>query len=250
MTNKNIFEQIGNIDDDLIEDANKSSAKKKQPLKFYIPIAACLALVFAIGIPTIALNAKNQIKLENSQNAKAKYINKAPFVVSADCLIPLSEDEIFSKFDLAIFKGTIKEIKNIEVSYNGSLDYRAIAKIEIEKVYKGSSKIGDIVSVLLTCPIDTEFKMTETATVSAMREGMSGIFMPMKYDESSVRIENDATVGLRDLAEYGFADGERYAFLETENGLLFSSSAYKSVSSATSLDEIEKYVVEKVKVNN
>ena len=46
----------------------------------------------------------------------------------------------------------------------------------------------------------------------------------------------------RDLAGYGFADGERFAFLETENGLIFSKEAYSSIANATTLAEIEDYI--------
>ena len=42
-------------------------------------------------------------------------------------------------------------------------------------------------------------------------------------------------------------DGERYAFLETEKGLVFSNSAYKSISNAKTLDEVESYVKSKLK---
>lgn len=80
-----------------------------------------------------------------------------------------------------------------------------------------------------------------------MREGMSGIFMPMIYDETSIRSENNASVCLLDLAEYGFADGERFAFLETENGLVFDKYSHKSISTATNINEIENYIIQKIK---
>ena len=45
-----------------------------------------------------------------------------------------------------------------------------------------------------------------------------------------------------EIADYGFADGERFAFFETENGLIFASDAYNSIADATTLDEIEDYI--------
>lgn len=104
MTNINLFRKIGEIDDDLIEQANTLQIKKSIHTKRWIAIAACFALIFAIGIPAITLNIKNQIKLENSQNAKVKYVNKAPVVAGSNSLVPLNEDEIFTKFNLTIFK--------------------------------------------------------------------------------------------------------------------------------------------------
>ena len=48
---------------------------------------------------------------------------------------------------------------------------------------------------------------------------------------------------MKEIADYGFADGVRYAFLETQDGLVFSRSSYESISDATTLDEIETYIL-------
>ena len=37
-------------------------------------------------------------------------------------------------------------------------------------------------------------------------------------------------------------DGERYAFLETDSGLVFGRWAYESIADATTLDEVEEYI--------
>lgn len=79
-----------------------------------------------------------------------------------------------------------------------------------------------------------------------MKTGMTGIFMPIKYDETSYREENGAKIYWRDIAEYGFINGETYAFLNSDNGLIFAKQAYKSIASATSLEEIEKYVIKMI----
>ena len=67
--------------------------------------------------------------------------------------------------------------------------------------------------------------------------------MPMIYDdENSIWEQNGAKLDIRDIADYGFADGERFAFLETEDGLVFSRDAYSSIANATTLDEVEDYI--------
>lgn len=67
--------------------------------------------------------------------------------------------------------------------------------------------------------------------------------MPMIYnDENSFWEQNGAKIDKRELADYGFADGERYAFLQTDDGLVFSREAYSSIANATTLDEIEEYI--------
>ena len=40
----------------------------------------------------------------------------------------------------------------------------------------------------------------------------------------------------------GFADGGRYVFLETNAGLVFDRDVYKSISNATTLEEVEEYI--------
>ena len=55
-------------------------------------------------------------------------------------------------------------------------------------------------------------------------------------------MEIGASLDKRDLADYDFVDGERYAFLETDSGLVFSRWAYASIADATTLDEVEEYI--------
>ena len=67
--------------------------------------------------------------------------------------------------------------------------------------------------------------------------------MPVLYDdEKSIWEQNGARLDKRDIADYGFADGERFAFLETEDGLVFFRDAYGSIDDATTLDEVEDYI--------
>ena len=153
---------------------------------------------------------------------------------------------MFTYFDTAIFKGTVTEIENIELSFNGEKAYRAIARIRVEAVYRGSCQEGEEVSILLPCAIDTDTKVTDTEVVSAMRVGMHGIFMPMIYEETSYWEQNGARLALKDLAPYGLPDGERYAFLEIGDGLVFARWAYESISDAATLEDIETYILEMI----
>ena len=129
------------------------------------------------------------------------------------------------------------------MNFNGDKANRAIAKIEVEQVYRGPCSAGDTISVMLPCPLVKGFWVTDTSTVSAMEVGTTGIFMPMIYDdENSIWEQNGAKLDIRDISDYGFADGERFAFLETEDGLVFSRDAYSSIANATTLDEVEDYI--------
>lgn len=245
MKDEKLLEAIGKIDDNLVYHAVNDTRQKKRNSQFKRgAIAACLALVLIAGV--ISVNQRgNQIPLSDNATNVTAYYTDSPFIFSnsSESLIPLTEEELFTTFDIAIFEGTVSEIRNIVVNFDGDKAYRAIAKIKVEKVYRGPCSEGDTLSVMLPCPLLKGFWVTDTNTVSAMEVGTTGIFMPMIYnDENSFWEQNGAKIDKRDLADYGFADGERYAFLETADGLVFSRDAYSSIANATTLDEIEKYI--------
>lgn len=244
MNPKKFSEAMGEVDSRYVDEAicYKKSGKKQVYIR-WAASAACIAFILVVAA-SVADQAQNQIKLsDNSRNVTARYTRNPIFMQSSSSLIFLTEEELFTHFDTAIFKGRIRRLNNIELNFNGDKNYRAIAEIEVETVYRGSCNIGDTVSVLLPCPIMEGFWVEDTDIISSIQVGMTGIFMPMIYDDTSIREQNGARLALKDVADYGFADGVRYAFLETEDGLVFSRSSYESISGATTLDEIEKYIL-------
>lgn len=211
-----------------------------------IATALITCAFFTVFCILLFSNKSKDFELKNSiGNVKVKYVDNVPDSrrqISTD-LAWLTEEELFNKWDTSIFKGTVVELRNIEIDFNGSTEYRAVANIKIQKVYRGDENGGQIVSVLLPCPIVTNVWVEDTDVVSAMRVGMTGIFMPVKYDDMSYWEQNGTKLFLKDIAEYGFLDGMRFAFLVTENkGLLFDRHAYPSIAKANSLDEVERYI--------
>lgn len=250
MNEKQLFKEIGFLDDDLIEEAENSQiAKKTRIINIkWVGIGACLALFFGLSM-IYFYNQKSDINLvRSSGNVRVKYIDNAPdIMMSASLTIALTEEEILNS-NTSIFKGTIEEIQNIEIKISGITEYRAIATIKIEKVYRGTAEVGETVTILLPCAINNGTWTEDTEVVSEMRVGMKGIFMPIKYDETSVFTVKSSTLFMQDLADYGFLDGVRYTFLETPNGLLFAKDVFQSVGNATSLEEVEEYI--KQNINN
>lgn len=222
----------------------------KQPMKITF---AAIALFLIVGLTgKMILDKRNLIPLENSHgNIKIKYINDAPdFKVSYD-LVYFTEEELIQREGLEIVKGTITEIKNIEVIIEGNKEYYALASISVEKVYQGQSQIGDVIVMKLPCPIDTGVWVEDTGIASAMRVGMKGIFMPFTYDEeNSFYRRGDTTLYWKDIVDYGLLDGERYAFLETPTGIIYADFAYPSLEGATSLEEIESFIVKMLENKN
>lgn len=217
------------------------------------PIAACLALAIAISIPFIN-NGSGDFDLQLSDNGtKVSYVNKVPNINTSNSLVYLTEDEllanVYEGYPVVIFSGTITEVKNIRLDFgDGSDNYRAIAKIKVEDVLRGDMEARETVSVLLPAPVGVEGVQTsDTGISSQMAIGVTGIFTPMKYDETSVRKQNDKEIHLLDLAEYGLPDGERWAFLETANGLQYNHGAYPSFVDAENLDDVKELIHSKIK---
>ena len=258
MNAEGIFEAMGELDLRYVEEALRfrGNAARRVWLKLAV-CAACLAIV-AQGIffvwrwqevvrsSEIVSNFRPlaDVQLTLSTGVKVRYTDKVPAERVDHCLVYFTEEELFTHFDTAIFSGTVREIRNIELRFNGDKAYRAIAEIDVEKVYRGSCQAGETVSVMLPCPIAPDVWVEDTGVVSQMREGMSGIFMPVIYNEENSRWEqNGAVLIKKELVDYGFADGVRYAFLETEDGLVFDRGAYESIADARTMDEIEEYIL-------
>lgn len=243
MTNEKLYEVIGNINETHVADAKILKKPKKAVWTKCGAIAACLALTL-LTVPMV--NNQEKIRLTDASNGvTVKYTEDTPDFYSSGKLVALSEEELFAK-DTEIFKGTIVSIDNIVLDFNGIEQCRAIAKIAIEEVYRGNGQINKTVSVLLPGPVNEELKMENTETTSAMRDEMTGIFMPVAYDETSVWTIGDSTLAFKDIADYGFSDGSRYAFLETDDGVIFDKSAYTSIADVNTLDEIEEYVIKMI----
>lgn len=255
MRYKKISEALGNISTHHIQEAAEyHTLKKKVVVRKHIRIkwgltAACFALVMIIGM-LIINSQQDELVLSNaSAGVIVKHIDDSK-IQSADLSIESSmsltfgytEEELFSKFNTSIFKGTVTKIDNYEIIFNGYTEYRAVVEIAVEKVYRGDCKENETVAILLPCPVVDGSWVEDTETVSAMRVGMTGIFMPTHYDENSYMELNGARVAWRDLAKYGLVDGYRYAFLKTDKGLVFARDAYESIAEATTLEEVEEYV--------
>ena len=62
---------------------------------------------------------------------------------------------------------------------------------------------------------------------SQIEEGDRGIFIIHKYGIDDTLELNQKILYLSELADYGFEDAERFAFLEKNGNTLFSSNFYK-----------------------
>lgn len=227
---------------------NKTQLRKKSRKKtrrVYVSFAAIACVLALVIIPM--LNNNSDFKLPNSTvNVSVSYIDEFPSISTSSLLEGMTEEELFHKYNTDIFMGEIEDIRNIEIDFNGWIEYRAIAKIRIAKMYRGNNKVGKTVSILLPFPVDTNIWVEDTEVSSSMRVGMTGIFMPIKNNKDSYREENESKIYYMDIAEYNLLDGERYTFLDSDNGLIFNKGAYGSIDTATTIEEIEHYIIKMI----
>ncbi len=220
--------------------------RRKYKKKYAVPMAA--VILFGIVIGTFLINISSTIELPNSTgNVKVQYVKNTPDVRIQNDLVQLTEDELFHKYNTSIFKGEVKDIQNIKIDFgSGNKHYQAIASIKVDEVYRGNEKTGDIVRVLLPCPVNSDIWVEDTGVVSQVRVGTVGIFMPKKYDDNDYWEESGSRLILKDISGYGFMDGERFAFLQTKNGIIYADWAYPSVSEVSTLDELKGYVLKMI----
>lgn len=254
MKEERILNVLGKVDEKYIKEADPEvKTKRKAPVwTKWVAMAACLCLV--IGAVVMFPHTDNNppdpqlgsIVLSDKTTAKVSYgFNEDDISIAKGELVYFTEDELFSQERMYAFRGKVSGLTNLTIDFNGEREVRCVAIIVIDKVYQGDLTEGEQIKMLLPCPID-EYGLwiEDTGIISQLKSGMEGIFMPIVYNEESRREQNGAVLMLTDLAPCGLGDGMRWAFLDTEQGLVFERNAYPGAADAKTLDEIEKYVLE------
>lgn len=236
---------MGDVDDRFVEESMEVGKKKQRNWRWIG------GLIVAAAVTLFAVNwdgFKELIPLsDSSSNMSVAYIDEADIDVgmSSANLVEMSEDELFSKWDPAVVRGVVKQIDHIELDFNGQEEYQSIVTIAVTDVYRGDIEQGSTIQVLTVAGVGSEVLQSDADVVSELRLGMEGIFMPRRHDASHVWSQNGATLQVMDVSDYGFPDGERYMFLDTDEGLVFSRDAYPSLRGAETLDDIEVFMMTK-----
>lgn len=212
-------------------------------------LAGCAAPAGEASLSPAASPGTGEISLSaRSQRVTASYIEEGELPDAEMTYLPqlvyFSQEEMFGREDVYLFRGTVEKIQNLRLEFNGEQVWQAVAEIRVNRNY-GEQIPPEVVTVLLPCPIgETGIWVEDTQVVTQLREGMEGIFLPMIYDETSYWEQNGATLMLRDVAQCGLGDGARWMFLDTDQGLVYSDWAYPGAAGAADLDDIEGYVLE------
>lgn len=253
MKNKKLLDLIGDIDDQYIIEAERSierapKIKKRIMLIATVPIIAMITIILMIVMPFF--NNDTELTLDQSHGITVKEINDPPSISTAADLVWLSEEELFSKsqhgFTMVAFEGTVDQIQNIVIDFGKTKDYYAIASINVTDVLSGEIE-GEMVDILLPNPINTNVGVSsETTYSSQIRQGQKGIFMPIEYNERAIYEMGNSKLFLQELAPYGLMDGERWIFLQTNDGLIYNEEAYPSLAPAQNLAEMKEIIQAKL----
>lgn len=214
--------------------------------------AACVCLLAAgaaLALPGLLADSPSEPSVSVPPTSSTARItvgyDGAGMVASSSAdLVELTEKEMFGDKEICIFRGTVSSLTNLTIDFNGIKEYRCVARVIISKVYRGDGlAAGDSIDMLLPCAVDLAGAASEdTGVISRLRCGMEGIFMPRQCTERSYMEMNGATLLYSDLAQCSLGDGERWAFLDTEDGLVYAQWAYVGARGAETLEDIEEYV--------
>lgn len=242
MKSEQILRLLGEVDDRYIEESMMIERKPYQRLKW----GAGLLIAVAAGFMLFTSNVWNErIPLSTDSTANSVHIvdqSKVTSDISEENMMDMTEDELFSKWNPVVVRGTVTNIRHIEIDFNGETEYQSLITIHVSNVYRGDVQVGRDLIVRADAIGETG-QAEHMSGISHVQEGMEGIFMPIPYDDEFVWEQNDATLRLKDIADYGFPDGERYLFLDTPNGLLFERDAFPSLQGVDSLDEVEDWMM-------
>lgn len=247
MSGERLARLIGEVEDRFVEESIEVEIKKRR--HWYgiggIIVAAAVAL-FALSWDAL----KERIPLsDSSSNMSVAYVDEGDVNVgmSSANLMEMSEDELFSQWEPAVVRGVVQQIDHIELDFNGQEEYQSLVTIAVTDVYRGEIEPGSTIQVLTVAGVGSEVLQSDADVISELRLGMEGIFMPRRHDASHVWSQNEASLQLMDVSDYGFPDGERYMFLNTDDGLVYSRDAYPSLAGATTLEDVEAFVIDQAR---
>lgn len=254
---------LSSVEDRWIGEAvNYTHPSKRKLYIRFAAAAACFAV--AAGAAGIILYRRNhqpipetpftpQLQLTDRTTAKIRRADETgeaaiAAIASKSELVWLTEEELFSDPRMIAFRGTVIKLQNYEITFDSYKQYRCIAYVRAEKDYRGDIRPGEIVSILLPCPIDPEGQLQEdTETIRNISVGCEGIFLPYLYTDASCWSEGESVVMLRELAMCGLGDGMRHVFLQSGQKIIYEQNAYQSAGRLRTLEDAEAYVTDMLK---
>ena len=180
--------------------------------KNIIIVAGALILCIAMGFLYCNF-IHSDIKLKkSSKGITVNYINKFPDA-SYRNLSDITEEEIWSDERYDIVEGTVEEIRNVKIRFGTEKYYGAIITIKPEEIIKGTLNETQI-KIFVDCNIGKADSSGDSEILKTLKEKDRGIFIIYKYSDTDVWENDKKNLYMDELAEYGFEDAERFAFIE------------------------------------
>ena len=220
--------------------------KKKHICIFVIVI---ISVIIGVMIYFYSNGNNNTIELKKSDGGiEVSYVDGNYKNESKSNLAEIKQDKIWNDDKYCIVEGTVEKANNIEIRIDDKKMYNAIIEIKVESDIKGKIKEGSTISVLSGCATMKEEIYQEDSYINSQIEGGDrGIFIIHKYGIDDTLELNQKILYLSELADYGFEDAERFAFIEKNGNTLFSSNFYKDLKDNAKLDEVKSYIEDKIK---
>lgn len=257
MRGDGLLDKMELIDAEYVEAADMQVARKPRNWVKWVAVAACLVVVaVVVAVATTHGNGSDTTQFElNLSDLTTATVTLGVNGTGAasdvkSSIITLTEEEVFARENVWVFRGTIRDLTNITIDFNGWTEVACIATIDVSEVYKGDVRPGEQVTMLLPWPVGLEdYRLNASVAgfikgiIPWMEVGEEGIFVPYAYDDDSIVEWNGATLDERDLAQCGYGDGTYGLFLFDGEWVHFSSWAHPGVKGAKSLDDVETYVL-------
>lgn len=256
MNGNELLEKMDLIDPAYINAADPAPKKTNASWIKWGAAAACICLAVVAFMLIARSGASEDAPISGNSasimktTAKVTYgYEKDPDGPTKPSLVYYSEEEMFAKDEIAVFRGRVGDLTYVTVDFDIYKVYWTVAEISVDKVYKGDISEGDVIKMLIHCQVGVENPMwvEDNDTIVLLRSGMEGIFMPRVYDDDSKYETNGFVLMLRDVADYGIGDGTRWVFLSTDSGVRYAEWAYPGAKGAKTLDDIETYVTDMLK---
>lgn len=217
-----ISSALASLDDDLIEECAEMHLRykalrqtRRRAFSFAFTACICIMLAVALLLPGALYPV---IPLSNAQgNVNARYV--PGFAVKSfdtNNLYPYkTEQELFAEADL-IFSGTVTEIRQVKMDFDGVVHYYSLITIEVNECFKGTHS-GNIV---IKSEGFGQYDRTSTdkALLYELKAEQRGVFLVQTVEQGEMVTTNGCSYDASQMYDARFFDGKRFGFLEDRDG--------------------------------
>ena len=253
MTVYEISSALASIDDSIIQECadmhlRYTALRQTKKRIFSFAITACICMTLAVMLllpgalyPTIPLS-------DPQGNVSARYVPSfAVKPLDTDYLYPYkTEQELFAEADL-IFSGTVTEIRQVKMDFDGVVQYHSLITIEVNECFKGmhSGKI------IVKSEGFGKYDRTSTAKelLYELETGQRGVFLVQTVKQGEIVTVNNCSYDASQMYDARFFDGYRFGFLEQTDGTYkcidnISTSTQKTFPTLNGYDyeQVQNYV--------